>query len=53
MLDVIFDVKLADGLVFVLFLFLTENLIIQWVLENVLIEICHVFNIYYVGNGTS
>ena len=41
------------GLVFLLFLCRTENLIIQWALENVLIEICHVFNIYYSGIGAS
>ena len=41
------------GLVFLLFLCQTENLIIQWASENVLIEICHVFNIYYSGIGTS
>ena len=37
------------GLFFLLFLCRTENLIIQWTLENVLIEICHEFNIYYSG----
>ena len=41
------------GLAFLLFLCQTENLIIQWALENVLIEICHVFIIYYSGIGTS
>ena len=41
------------GLVFLLFLCQTENVIIQWALENVLIEICHVFIIYYSGIGTS
>ena len=40
------------GLVFLLFLRRTENLIIQWVSENVLIEVCHVFNIYCSGNET-
>ena len=43
----------GTGLVFLLFLCRTENLIIQWASENVLIEICHVFNIYYSGVGTS
>ena len=43
---------LVLGLVF-LFLCRTENLIIQWVSENVLIEIWHVFNIYYSGIGAS
>ena len=41
------------GPVFLLFLCWTENLIIQWALENVLIEICHEFNIYYSGIGAS
>ena len=40
-------------LVFLLFLCGTENLTIQWASENVLIEICHVFNIYYSGVGAS
>ena len=35
------------------FLCRTENLIIQWALENELIETCHVFNIYYSGIGAS
>ena len=34
---------------FLLFLCRTENLIIQWASENVLIEICHVLNVYYSG----
>ena len=38
---------------FLLLLCRTENLIIQWASENVLIEICPVFNIYYSGIGTS
>ena len=42
-----------NGLVFLLFLCRMENLINQWALENVLIEICHTFNIYYSGIGTS
>ena len=41
--------KIITGLVLLLFLCRTRNLIIQWVLENVLFEICHVFNIYYSG----
>ena len=45
--------SLLGGLVFSLFLCRTENLIIQRALENVLIEICHVFNIYYSGYGAS
>ena len=44
---------LVLGLVFLLFLCRTENLIIQWASENVLIEIWHVFNIYYSGIGAS
>ena len=43
----------AIGLVFLLFLCRTENLIIQWVLENVLIETCHESKIYYSGIGAS
>ena len=38
---------------FLLFLRRTENLVIQWALENVLIEICHIFNIYYSDIGAS
>ena len=30
-----------------------DNLIIQWALENVLIPICHIVNIYYSGIGAS
>ena len=41
------------ALFFLLFLRRTENLIIQWALENVLIEICHIFNIYYSDIGAS
>ena len=41
------------GLVFLLFLCRTESLIIQGALENVLIEVCHVFNIYYSDIGAS
>ena len=41
------------GLFFLLFLCRTENLIIQWMLESVLIEICHKFNFYYSGVGAS
>ena len=47
------DERFAAGLVFLLFLCRTENLIIQWALENVLIEICHIFNIYYSDIGAS
>ena len=36
---------------FLLFLCWTENLIILWASENVLVEIWHVFDIYYSGNG--
>ena len=39
-------------LIFLLLLCRTENLINQWALENVLIEICDEFNIYYSGIGT-
>ena len=42
----------ALGLAFLLFLCRTENFINQWALENVLIEICPVFIIYYSGAGT-
>ena len=38
---------------FLLFLCQTENLIIQLKSENVLIEICHVFKIYYSVIGAS
>ena len=41
------------GLAFLLFLLRMENLIIQSAPENVLIEIWHVFNIYYSGIETS
>ena len=41
------------GLVFLLLFCWMENLIIQWVSQNVLTEICHVFNIYYSSIGTS
>ena len=41
------------GLVFLLFLLQMENLLIQSAPENVLIEIWHVFNIYYSGIGAS
>ena len=44
--------KYCIGLVFLLFLCWTENLIIQWASENVLIEICHVFNIYDLDKKT-
>ena len=47
------DIPSNSGLVFLLFLCRTENLIIQWVSENVLIEIWHVFSIYYSGIGAS
>ena len=43
----------TTGLIFLLFLCRTKNLIIQWALENVLIEICDEFNIYYSGIGAS
>ena len=43
----------TGGLVFLLILCRTENLIIQWESENELIEICHVFNICYSGIGAS
>ena len=43
----------VNGLVFLLFLCRTENLIIQWAWENVVIEIWHVFNIYYSGIDAS
>ena len=42
----------THGVVFLLFLCQTENLIIQWALENVLIEICQVFIIYCSSIGT-
>ena len=45
--------KLERLLVFLSFLRRTENLIIQWALENVLIEIDHAFNIYYSGIGAN
>ena len=41
------------GLVFLLFLCRTENMIIQWASENILIEIYYIFNVYYSGNGAS
>ena len=44
--------KYCIGLVFLLFLCWTENLITQRASENVLIEICHVFNIYYLDQKT-
>ena len=37
----------------ILILCWADNLIIQWALENVLIPICHIVNIYYSGIGAS
>ena len=49
----VFLLNSAMGLFFLLFLCRTENLIIQGTSKNVLIEICHLFNIYYSGIGAS
>ena len=51
--DLLFCAVYGFGFAFLLFLCWTGNLIIQWASENVMIEICHVFNIYYSGVGSS
>ena len=47
------NLQLPGACFFLLLLCRTENLIIQWASENVLIEIWYVFNIYCSGIGAS